>query len=318
MAFKLIILAALLPVLGCSTRGVGTPPTGQGGRDAPRVTATAQDGKLAVARVNGVELHYLERGTGEPVVFVHGSLVDYREWEAVAEPLSRAYRTLRYSRRYNYPNDNRLVGGAHSAAVEAEDLAALIRARGLAPAHIVGVSYGGYTALLLALRHPQLVRSLVVVEPPIMPWLPEIPGGAEVSARFFAGMAAPVAAAFRRGDPEAALRLSLDYFVFPGAMDRLPPAMLGRHRANLREWEAITTSSDPFPMITPEELRRVNVPVLVISGEKGFEGARLTDPELARALPRAERLVIAQGTHDVCSERPTACEEAIRKFLGSS
>ena len=66
--------------------------------------------------------------------------------------------------------------GDYSAIVDADDLAALIRKLKLAPAHIVGVSYGAYVALFLAARHPELVRSLVLSEPPVLRWLPELGG----------------------------------------------------------------------------------------------------------------------------------------------
>jgi pimeloyl-ACP methyl ester carboxylesterase len=265
--------------------------------------------------VNGVGLHAVERGAGDAVVFVHGALGDYREWGPVAEQLAQGYRTLTYSRRYNHPNDNLRTGIDHSAAVEAEDLAALIRAQGIAPAHVVGVSYGAYTALLLALRDPELVRSLVVVETPLVRWLPDLAGGVEVAASFFDALWTPAGAAFRRGDLEGALRVALDFFAFDGAMDHVSPELLAMLRGNAREWEALTTSTDAFPLIAPEELGQLDVPVLVVSGERGLAVCRLTDPALARLLPRGEHLVIPKGTHDVCSEQPSVCAEAIRAFL---
>lgn len=130
--------------------------------------AAPAPGELPAIAVNGVRLHYVERGAGEPVVFVHGALDDYREWEPVARSLADAYRTIAYSRRYNFPNDNPVVGDDHSALVEARDLAALIRALHAGPAHVVAASYGAYTALVLAIREPTLVESLTLVEPPLM------------------------------------------------------------------------------------------------------------------------------------------------------
>ena len=141
------------------------PPLAQ-----PSVTAEKHSGQLAIVRVNGVALHYMERGTGIPVIFVHGALDDYRMWEAQIESFSQAYHVIAYSRRYNYPNDNPDIDPDHSAIVEAEDLAALIKKLKLKRVHIIGHSYGALTALFLAVRHPELVRTLVVAEPPALRW----------------------------------------------------------------------------------------------------------------------------------------------------
>ena len=71
-------------------------------------------------------------------------------------PLSDRFTTIVYSRRYNQPNRNPLtLPSHHSAEVEADDLAALIRSTGLGPMHVVGTSYGALTALKL-IRRAQL------------------------------------------------------------------------------------------------------------------------------------------------------------------
>ena len=127
-------------------------------------------------RANGVELTYLDRGRGVPVVLVHGGLDDYRAWGPQMDAFSERHRTIAYSRRHSYPNPQTPSGDDYSAIVDADDLAALMAGLGLAPAHVVGVSYGAYTALFLAVRHPALVRSLVLAEPPVLRWLPGLPG----------------------------------------------------------------------------------------------------------------------------------------------
>lgn len=132
---------------------------------------------LRRVRVNGAELNYLDQGKGVPVVFVHGGLEDYRAWLPQMEPFSRSYRTIAYSRRHNYPNSAVTVESDYSAIVDADDLAALLVKLKLPPAHVVKVSYGAYTSLFLALRHPSLVRSLVLSEAPVLRWLPQLKGG---------------------------------------------------------------------------------------------------------------------------------------------
>ncbi len=69
-------------------------------------------------------------------------------------PFSRHYKVIAYSRRYNFPNHNFPCVPDYSAAVDAEDLAALIMRLKLGPVHVVAHSYGGYAALFLAARHP--------------------------------------------------------------------------------------------------------------------------------------------------------------------
>lgn len=65
-------------------------------------------------RVNDVELAYVEQGAGEPVVFVHGGLNDYRAWGAQLDPFGERYRAVAYSRRHHWPN-----AGAETAAAYA-------------------------------------------------------------------------------------------------------------------------------------------------------------------------------------------------------
>src|SRR5215210_4932797 len=118
--------------------------------------------QLAKIRVRGVELHYIEEGRGEPLILLHGGQGDYRSWEPQIKAFSRQYRVISYSRRYHYPNSNPLIAENHSAYVEADDLAAFVRKLKLRRVHLVGTSIGAFTALMLAVKHPEMVRSLVL------------------------------------------------------------------------------------------------------------------------------------------------------------
>ena len=277
--------------------------------------ADAPPNAFASVSVNGVRLHYVERGAGEPVVFVHGALDDYREWEPVARSFPGSYRVITYSRRYNYPNDNPIAPGDHSALVEARDLAALIRALHAGPAHIVGASYGAYTALLLAIREPKLVRSLTLVEPPLVGWLPELAGGSALRDAFLRGTWRPSGDAFRQGEWVRAIRIAFDFFLGPGGFDKLPVRAQAAVLSNALEWRALTTSADPFPEVTRAQVRAIRLPVLLISGGRTFPMLKLTDAALVRELPDGRRVIVADGTHEVCSEQPSTCAARIRGFL---
>lgn len=168
--------------------------------------------QLTRVRVNGVNLHYLAIGKGVPIIFVHGGLDDYRMWEAQLKPFSQRHRVIAYSRRYNYPNNNPHIRPDHSAVVEADDLAALIRKLKLGRAHIVGHSYGAFAALFLAVRYPELVRTLVLAEPPVMRWAQERLEGNTLFTEFMDNLWRPAGEAFQRGDKEQALRVTVKYF----------------------------------------------------------------------------------------------------------
>jgi pimeloyl-ACP methyl ester carboxylesterase len=85
---------------------------------------------------------------------------------------------------------------------------------------------------------------------------------------------------------------------------------------NIKEWRALTTSRDAFPEITPEEVHGIKIPVLMISGGRSYPILQLIDAEIEKQLSFGRRIIVAEGTHDVCSELPGVCADAIRTFVG--
>jgi pimeloyl-ACP methyl ester carboxylesterase len=231
------------------------------------------------------------------------------------DQLKGRYATIVYSRRHGYPNRNNPVNPDHSPISEADDLAAVIDELGLRPAHVVGVSYGASTSLFLALRHPGLARSLVIVEPPLVSWLPGIAGGQPVYDDFYGRLVTPVRAAFQAGDRDGAFRLTLEYFVGPGALEQVPPEVIANLRLNLRDWEVMFRSRDLLPDIPAADLRKLDLPVLMLSGASSYELGKLVDAELERTLPKVRRVLIPEGTHDACVEKPDICAREIAAFL---
>lgn len=151
--------------------------------------------------INGTQLHFVERGSGEPVVFVHGGLADFRTWLPQMGPFGDRYHAISYSRRAFYPNPWPADYDA-SMMVHVEDLAELITKLGLGSAHLVANSYGGYICLELALRYPEMVRSLALAEPPVQPLLARLPGGAGILDKISREAFTPSAQAFETGDLE--------------------------------------------------------------------------------------------------------------------
>src|SRR6266576_2684345 len=118
---------------------------------------------MSKVRVGSAELDYIEQGSGDAVVFVHGSLNDRRSWGQQLEEFSKRYRAIAYTRRHHFGSEERTAAdGGPSVSAAAEDLIAVIEELGAAPAHIVGSSYGAFTALIAATKRPDVVRSLVL------------------------------------------------------------------------------------------------------------------------------------------------------------
>ena len=118
--------------------------------------------------IGDARLDYVERGTGEPVVLVHGSASDRRTWDALMGVAPARVRLLAYSRRYHWPSPPIAADVDYAAPQHVDDLESMLDAIGAGPVHLVGHSYGALVAILLALRRPAIVRSLVLVEAPVL------------------------------------------------------------------------------------------------------------------------------------------------------
>ena len=294
-----------------------------GGLGFARAAGTPVAREVKVVHAGDVELHYIEQGSGVPVIFVHGAVDDYRSYEPQLDSLSQRYRVIAYSRRYNFPNARSVPAANHSALVEADDLASLLKALGAYPAHVVGHSYGAYTALILAMKHPQLVRSLVLAEPPLVRWLPNLPGGQRLYTDLMDNLWEPAGREFRRGNTEQAMRITIDWFGRngyliegkPARFDALSAETRGFIMENALEWQALTTSSDAYPMLDRAEVKAIKLPILLMSGQNTIPMNKLIDAELERLLPKAETVVIKGATHEMWAEQPDACRARVAAFF---
>jgi pimeloyl-ACP methyl ester carboxylesterase len=119
---------------------------------------------MSEIRVNGVSLYYEEHGAGEPIVCIHGTGSSAAFWADAAKELETHGRTIVYDRRGCFRSE-RPEPYATTVHQQTDDAAALIDALGAAPAIVNGRSYGGAIALDLALRYPDRVRALALLEP---------------------------------------------------------------------------------------------------------------------------------------------------------
>ena len=272
-------------------------------------------------RINdGVGLYYVELGKGEPIVFVHGSLSDGGFWNPQLAPFAEKYHVVAYSRRYNPPNTNQPIAG-YSAVTDADDLAQLIERLHLGRVHVIGHSYGAYTALFLAVRHPELVRSLVIAEAPAVSLLAYLPREqAEVGKKTLADvrsrMEEPMKEAFRKGDRAAGVAAFIDYLSNdPKAWEKWSETARQETLHGAHEWDVMLTKGELFPELRPEDVKKIQVATLLLSGDKTFEFLKLIDEELGRLIPGSRRVVLPGATHHLFYEQPEKCRNVIEEFL---
>lgn len=269
---------------------------------------------------NGITLHYSEAGAGTPVIFVHGSLSDGGYWADQLGPFAHHYHAIAYSRRYNFPNTNPARPG-YSAVTDGEDLAGLIKALHLEKAVVVGHSYGALAALFLAAQYPELVRAVVLAEPPAVSLLNDLPGNEHARGRAMFDdiqrrMVKPMQQAYREGNGEEGIRIFIDYvFNDPHAWDRMSRSSREQALRDGHEWDVMMTTGTLFPTITPSEVKKISAPILMMQGAKSYPFLILIEQELGRLLPKSRTVVYPDAGHQMWMQDPKACRHDVEKFL---
>lgn len=129
--------------------------------------------------VNGVLMYYEEHGAGDPIACIHGMLGSALVWGDAIDTLGRLGRLIVYDRRGCTRSERPAPYVSTSVSEQADDAAALLQTLSASPAIVIGRSYGGAVALDLAIRYPERVRALVLLDPslidlPCAPWPTEL------------------------------------------------------------------------------------------------------------------------------------------------
>jgi pimeloyl-ACP methyl ester carboxylesterase len=137
-------------------------------------TMTKADGQSGYATVNGLDMYYEIHGAGEPLVLLHGGFMTAAMLAELATALAQSRQVIAVD----------LEGHGHTRMLDrplryeqmADDVVALVEHLGLSQVDVAGYSLGGGVTLQLAIRHPDLVRKLVVISAPYANdgWYPEV------------------------------------------------------------------------------------------------------------------------------------------------
>jgi pimeloyl-ACP methyl ester carboxylesterase len=275
------------------------------------------DPQLRTVTVNGATLTSIEAGSGDPLVFVHGSLGDYRAWGFQTGPFAERYRVIAYSRRRHWPNPWPAENSVCSVEEHSADLGGLIDELGLESPILIGSSYGALTTLTLAARRPGIARLVVLGEPPLFPWLMATDEGSERFSDFQTDAWLPARHAFRREDPQGGVRLFMDGAFGEGSFDRMPSAALERFTENAAVMgiELETPPEIYYGQLTREEVSSIRCPVLLLNGEVSPRIFHIVIDELEPVLPNVERAEIPRTSHVMHAGNPEDYNQTVLDFL---
>ena len=265
-------------------------------------------------QANGADLSYVDQGKGAPVVFVHGAVADLRYWEPQRSTFTRQYRFISYSYRYHgtapWPDDGKL----YSAEQHAADLTAFISELKAGPVHLVGLSYGGTLAAMVAIKDPQLVRTLTLAEPGIFSLLADTPEGQQALDEWTKG-AAPMIEAMKAGDNVKATRYLTALVTGgpPDAFDKLPPAFRRVLLDNARTMPLLFAA--PPTIVTCEMLSGIRTPTLIVRGERTPRLFVTINDAVGRCIAGSKLVVIPKASHTMSYDNPAEFNRVVLEFV---
>ncbi|AOK27408.1 alpha/beta hydrolase [Burkholderia ubonensis] len=262
---------------------------------------------------SGISLPYVEQGTGAPMVFVHGSLCDYRYWDPQLAALSAHYRCIAPSLSHYWPAVEAGIQNEFSWQNHVDELAEFIDALDLGPVHLVGHSRGGSVAFNVARHHPHLVQTLTLADP----------GGPLQQEGVREATLPPAAIALRtkavslieNGDVEAGLETFVDSVSIPGAWKK--------STASFRTMAIDNASTlpkqlrDPLPAYSRDAAADVACPTLLIDGQRSPKMFRQNVDTLAQWIGDAQRQTVAGASHGMNAAAPGAFNRYVHEFIAA-
>jgi pimeloyl-ACP methyl ester carboxylesterase len=268
---------------------------------------------MAYITSNGARLYYVKEGdAGDPLVFVHGSWTDHRSWDQVAPLLARRFRVIRYDRRGH--SQSEAPPGQGSVHEDVADLELLIERVAGPPAHVAANSFGASIALRLAAKRPDIVRTMVVHEPPLLGLLAGDTEGEPLREAAMQGIAT-VGDLLSRGELQNGARQFVEVALGPGGWDQLPSDVRETLVSNALTF--LDELGDPDGLsLDLGALAQVNK-TLVSNGDQSPPFFLAIVEKVASALPNAQRITFAGAGHVPHSTHPGEYAEAVLAFAQS-
>jgi pimeloyl-ACP methyl ester carboxylesterase len=256
--------------------------------------------------VNGIRLNVIDEGEGHALVLLHGMAGSWREWQRQLDGLADRYRCIVVEHRGHGRSER--TSGRLSMATFADDVAAVCQALDVSHAHIAGLAMGGMVGLELAVRHPWLVDSLVLVS-----------AAARVDEPFRVGLDAMARFVRDQGFADTPVTGGTTAGVAwsPTTVRRRPEVVRDHRR------EALSTDPDVYARsalavagydATPQ-LGEVKVPTLVLWGDHDVMVPRAYSEVLHDGIVGAELMVVPDAGHLCTIEQPEVVTRTMAAFL---
>jgi 3-oxoadipate enol-lactonase len=268
--------------------------------------------RSSFVEVPGARLYYEIAGEGEPVVFLHGGLLDGRMWDEQIAFFASRFQTIRYDVRCAGQSED--LSSPHEPYIHYQDLYHLLRALSIPNASLVGLSGGTRIAIDLALAYPEMVKKLVAASPGISGYKFVDPWTSEQNKLF----AQALAESNLPGAIEAFLTMWTD------GPHRSPEQVPQTIRERVREMStrAITQGSLPLMMrlreLEPPAITRLaalQAPTLLLLGEKDTSDIYTTSKLLHEQVADTNLVMIPDVAHMLNMENPTMFNVLVEQFL---
>ena len=263
-------------------------------------------------KINQVNIFWELTGSkGEPLVLIHGSWGDHHNWDRVIGELSKKFRVLSYDRR-GHSQSERLKEQGY-AEQDVSDLIALVEYLGLSPAHIAGNSFGAIITLKTAARRPDLFKTLIAHEPPLLGLLKDNPE-AQSMLQIIKSRIEAVTGLIKKGSNEDAARQFVETIALgPGSWQQLPLQVQQIFSSNATTYLDEIQDPESLQMDT-SILSHFNKPALLTNSTESPPFFLMVLDQLTTAIPAARRMTFEGAGHVPHMSNPEQYIEIVKEF----
>ena len=267
---------------------------------------------MPYAQSQGARLYYEETGSGTPILFIHEYGGDHRSWEDQVRYFGRGWRCIAWSARGYPPSDCPEDENLYGQDLFERDAIAVLDAAGVAKAHVVGLSMGGYTVLMLAARHQGRIISCVAAgagSGGLRANRPQFVAESLARAAEFERLGRVDAEAYGLGPARVQLQ-NKDPIGWRTFMAHLAERPAHAAAKTLRRVQAGRAALDDLE----GELKGIAVPVLLLVGDED-EPCLDANLWMKRLLPNARLGILPASGHCINLEEPALFNHLVEQFL---